>query len=606
MKHLKQKSRRHMFSLLLVCLLVGGVGWQSLRLAEANFMPIPIPQPALVIRSDGNVDPASAPIHRDGNIYTFTDNIEGYTIAVERDSIVLDGNGYALRGNGNSTGLFLKNCNHVTVRNMNLRGFTYGIRLFAEDFMGMKSKGNTLLNNSLSSNEYGAYISASSDNVLRNNRMSNNTYNFWIEGGYVSETAAGYLNDIDTSNTVNDKQIVYWVNMKNRAAPFDAGFVGFVNCTNVTAQGLSLSNNGQGVLVVSTINVKVTKNTITECDSGIHIFNSTDASIAENSLSGNINGIRGYSSSSNLITSNNVTSNKSGIYFTGTSTNNIIFRNNITSNAVEGLNLWGSASTSLTENLIAFNNETGINLFDSWKNNVTANTIANNTGIGIKLWYGANENSFSKNNVTNNNIGILINDSFDNSIIENTIRENKEWGMRFESDQNNNIIWQNSFVDNRFAGDGLQVSVTGTGILEPKPGGGNIWDNGTAGNYWSDYIARYPNATEVGSSETGDTPYFINENNIDHHPLMDPLENSATASPSTSPSASLTPTSTQPTSLLPSPSPSPFPSETPTQTATPDNQALPQWMIIGAVLLVFAIVLPSVASVLVWKRRRLA
>lgn len=93
--------------------------------------------------------------------------------------------------------------------------------------------------------------------------------------------------------------------------------------------------------------------------------------------------------------------------------------------------------------------------------------------------------------------------------------------MRFESTQNNNVIYQNNFINNRPAGDGIQVSVTGVGFIDPKPGGGNVWDNGTTGNYWSDYLTRYPNATEIDNSGTGNTSFFINENNIDRHPLME-------------------------------------------------------------------------------------
>jgi parallel beta-helix repeat protein len=541
MKHPKEKSRRHLFSVFVVCLLVTTVGWQFIGYAEANFMPIPIPQPAFVIKSDGSIDPPSAPIHRDGNVYTFTGNIVGYTVAVERDNIMLDGNGYVLQGNGSSTGLFLKNRNGVTVRNMNISGFTYGIRLFAEDLFGMNSTGNDLSNNLLASNDYGIYISYSSDNLLRNNRMKNNTYNFWIKGGYISEREAGYVNDIDASNTVGDKPIIYWANVQNKVAPSDAGFVAFVNCTNVTAQGLSLSDNGQGVLVVSTVNVTVTQNAISECTSGVYLFNSTNVAVAENNLANNDEGIRGESSSNSQMSSNNVTSNKSGIYFTGISANNTIARNNITSNTVDGLNLWGSTNTSLTENTIAFNNETGINLFDSRKNNITENTITNNTGIGIKLWYNADENVFSKNNITSNNIGILIEDSFDNTIVGNRIKDNTDWGMRFQGNQNNNFVLQNSFINNRPASDGLQVSVTGVGFLDPKPGGGNVWDNGVAGNYWSDYQTRYHNATELGSSGIGNTPFFINQDNIDRYPLMRHLETSVAISSPEPMTSSLSP-----------------------------------------------------------------
>jgi parallel beta-helix repeat protein len=523
MKKLKQIVCTHLFSTIIVCLLIVAVAGQFAELAKANFFPISTPQPAFVIKSDGSVDPPTAPIHRDGNIYTVTDNIVGYTVAVERDNIVLDGNGYTLRGNGNSTGLFLKNRNGVTVKNMEISGFQYGIRLFAEDFMSMNSTGNTLSDNLLTGNAYGIYISYSSNNILRNNHMSNNTNNFWIKGGYISDRETGYVNDIDASNTVDGKPIIYWVNEQDKTVPSAAGYVALVNCANMTVQNLNLSKIAQGILVVSTANSQVTQNHITNSDSGIYLFNSTNIIVTENTLANNSEGITGYISSNNRIASNNITSNKIGIYFTGTSVNNTISANSITANTVDGLNLWGSANTSLHENMIAFNNETGINFFDSRNNKITANTIANNMGSGIKLWYDASENIISENNITSNNIGILINDSFDNTIIRNTIKDNSEWGMRFESTQNNNVIYQNSFINNRFAGDGLQVSVTGVGILDPKPGGGNVWDNGTTGNYWSDYIVKYPNATEIGGSGTGNTPFVINENNIDRHPLMEPI-----------------------------------------------------------------------------------
>ena len=43
----------------------------------------------------------------------------------------------------------------------------------------------------------------------------------------------------------------------------------------------------------------------------------------------------------------------------------------------------------------------------------------------------------------------------------------------------------------------------------------NSWDNGTFGNYWSDY-----NGTDSNGDGIGDIPYYINDGNIDNHPLM--------------------------------------------------------------------------------------
>jgi parallel beta-helix repeat protein len=451
-------------------------GVQFVRLAEANFMPIRTPQPAFIIKSDGSVNPSTAPIQRAGNIYTFTDDIAGYTIAVERNNIVLDGGGYTLQGNGDSTGVFIKNRNGVTLKNMEISDFSYGIRLFAEDYLGMSSSDNTLSGNTLTNNEYGIYIRASYNNVLRNNSMNNNKHNFMIRGGYLSDKKDGYTNDIDASNTVDGKPMIYWVNQQDRTVPSEAGYVALISCTNINVQNLNLANNRDGVLLVSTTDSTVTRNYVTNTVNGIYI----------------------YWSSSNTISENNITDNNNGIYAQDSSDNNI------------------------NGNTVTNNTETGINLYDSRGSDVIGNTIKANTGYGIRLRSDSSNNLVSENYIENNSVGILVDDSFDNRIIGNMITENSDWGIQLTGNQNNNVIYHNSFVDNS-EGEGLQVSIPGLWSMDgTQPGRGNVWDNGTAGNYWSDYITRYPNASDVGSSGIGDTPFYINENNIDRYPLMKP------------------------------------------------------------------------------------
>jgi hypothetical protein len=51
----------------------------------------------------------------------------------------------------------------------------------------------------------------------------------------------------------------------------------------------------------------------------------------------------------------------------------------------------------------------------------------------------------------------------------------------------------------------------------------NFWDNGSFGNYWSDYFDRYPDASEIGVTGIANLPYVINEKNVDNHPLMRPV-----------------------------------------------------------------------------------
>jgi len=60
----------------------------------------------IYIRANGLVDPSTAPIQRDGNLYTFTGNLFD-EIVIERDNIVVDGAGYTVQGTGSGTGIAL-------------------------------------------------------------------------------------------------------------------------------------------------------------------------------------------------------------------------------------------------------------------------------------------------------------------------------------------------------------------------------------------------------------------------------------------------------------------------------------------------------------------
>jgi len=97
------------------------------------------------IRSDGSIDPPTAPIYRDGDVYTLTGNIYD-EIVIEKSNIVIDGSGNMLQGNGSGYGFNLK-ASLVTVKNANIENFSIGIYL------------NSSSNNTISGNN----ITASND-----------------------------------------------------------------------------------------------------------------------------------------------------------------------------------------------------------------------------------------------------------------------------------------------------------------------------------------------------------------------------------------------------------------------------------------------------------
>ena len=72
----------------------------------------------------------------------------------------------------------------------------------------------------------------------------------------------------------------------------------------------------------------------------------------------------------------------------------------------------------------------------------------------------------------------------------------------------------NLFYHNNLVNNGQNVVIASGAV--------NYWDNGQEGNYWSDYATKYPNATEVGTSGIGNTPYVLDAGNSDQNPLLKP------------------------------------------------------------------------------------
>jgi parallel beta-helix repeat protein len=97
------------------------------------------------------------------------------------------------------------------------------------------------------------------------------------------------------------------------------------------------------------------------------------------------------------------------------------------------------------------------------------------SGTGITLYDKADYNQVYGNNLLNNGYGVNV------------------W---FSSA--NNTIYDNNFEKNKFG----QVNLLNESRVS------NFWDNGTIGNYWSDYH--------------GQGTYVIDQNNVDYHPLTHP------------------------------------------------------------------------------------
>ncbi|MGA2386281.1 MAG: hypothetical protein ABSG33_07090 [Candidatus Bathyarchaeia archaeon] len=134
-----------------------------------------------------------------------------------------------------------------------------------------------------------------------------------------------------------------------------------------------------------------------------------------------------------------------------------------------------------------------------------------------------NNNLVSQNQIVNNYGGVMIYPSLGATITENNFANNTV-------DLNIGTYGEISYeiYENNFAVDAnTRIAETSSDALGPADQGTlPAWDNGSVGNCWSDYAAKYPNATEIGTSGVGDTPYLIRQNPtiIDRYPLMAPAK----------------------------------------------------------------------------------
>jgi parallel beta-helix repeat protein len=154
---MKDKVSGLMLTLLMICTLVLTF---NINPAKASG--------TIYIRTDGSIDPPTAPISTIDNIrYYLTDNIND-SIVVERDNVVVEGADYVIEGNGTGNGIMLSSRSNVTIKNTMVKNFQFGIYL-------TYSSNNILSNNIVTNDSQGIYLGHSCHNVLSGNDVTNNT-----------------------------------------------------------------------------------------------------------------------------------------------------------------------------------------------------------------------------------------------------------------------------------------------------------------------------------------------------------------------------------------------------------------------------------------------
>jgi parallel beta-helix repeat protein len=274
------------------------------------------------------------------------------------------------------------------------------------------------------------------------------------------------------------------------------------------------SGSGNGVELSGRNNVTVRDVEIGGFYQGILIYNS--------SRDNNVFGVRAIynshggvwvdSSTNNNVAGNMVVGGFEGIALSGSGGNNSVVGNDIDGTEFYGVSLMSTSNNLIEDNNVSDCGSRGIVLSFFSCNNVVVENNVTECRVGIEVSYSSNNNTvsnncFSMNQAVGVDIGFLIPESgpewggaADNRIIENNVTRNDIGIILIYS--KNNTIFHNNVEDNNSS-----AAIIGSYF--------NIWDDGTIGNHWSDYIG-----TDADYDGIGDTPYVIDANNTDYHPNM--------------------------------------------------------------------------------------
>ena len=439
----------------------------------------------------------------------------------------------------------------------------YDNQIYDNDFYGIiiyEHSHNTVTNNTLTNNSIEIYgsISAlhSQDNDFKKNKIYHSGFVFF--GGL--ETYA--FQNIDTSNTVNDKPVYYYKNYTGNGATIspDAGQIILANTTDLRVNNVHITNTSDAILIGYSSQINIENSNLSSNAYGVYIYESSNINILNSNLSNNRNGIYMYGSLSINIRNNDISGiqvdhsqyttissnncSAGGIILSYSNNNkiennlcnhssygikirygnnNLVTNNSCNHNVLSGIEIYKGDNNDISEN-ICTHNSNGIVIDHSKKNKIYNNEIYFNGGFllsgGIVTYVGT-ENIIRNNILINNTDSIYLSYENGTAIYSNNINSSTDRGIVVQHSVNLNIylntignstgygislqgskrirIYENKFYYNHGSGDDYNSS-----NIQAYDDGNNYWNGTSKGNYWQDW--RGPDNDNDGIV---DEPYLI-------------------------------------------------------------------------------------------------
>ncbi|OYT37494.1 MAG: hypothetical protein B6U89_07200 [Desulfurococcales archaeon ex4484_58] len=522
----------------------------------------------IYILPDGRIYPENAPIMTlDNRTYYLVDDVfvlNTRGIIILRDNIVIDGQGYFLASY--SDAIVLESVSNVTVKNMGIYtlynyvsiinssniilynntiyGTEYELKDYYVSMINIQYSFNVLIENNTCREPEFIYRKPGTLSVLarysRNITIKNNTFYYPLELFYVEESKIienklidtgfylVYSNNNNISNNIfesiglitlyhsHNNVILYndlgdgAINIdlsRNNTIGYNEVGSGFnINLYTLLYYRNNLFNNTvKGKPVFYIVNES---NIVVEDYGQLFIVNSTDI-IARNSHIIYIDYPITILNSINItVTDNEIMYGKTAVFIHGS--NNTLINNSIKKNIV-GVLIKGYYNSIIKNDF--WDNIEDLSILGYGYNIISSNNMVSSTH-GIVL-NNTVSNILANNSLEKLDIGISLHYSSYNEITGNTLLY-CDTGLLLENSSYNNI-YHNNFI---FNDDHV--------IIYPSNTSYNNWTCGypCGGNYWVDYEGadHYSGVEQniLGDDGLGDTPYKIDDINIDYYPLIKP------------------------------------------------------------------------------------
>ncbi|WP_321423194.1 right-handed parallel beta-helix repeat-containing protein [uncultured Methanobacterium sp.] len=399
--------------------------------------------------------------------------------------------GFVINGVVNIYGISLNAVNDVNITNNTITGNLVGIDLWnslnntiidnnisGNSWSGIcldTSNGNIITGNNVTGNQEGIFLSNSTQNTIYSNTLSNNKYTG-------STTISGGLNSIQGNNIQSNGV---------------SGILVQRSAGNVISENTVQSNGWSGICLDQSTGT-VVFNIVTSNQEGIFIANNAMGNMIRNNtvVNSTFTGVSILGGSgSNVVSGNSVSGNGfNGILMQNSNQNTVQF-NTVRDNGWSGICLDQSTGT-VVFNIVTSNQEGIFIANNAMGNMIRNNTVVNSTFTGVSILGGSGSNVVSGNSVSGNGFnGILVQNSNQNTVQFNTVRDNGLCGLCFDQANNTTVTMNNIENNPEQAYDNRT----------------NSYDDGSTGNYWSDWSNSDPRSIDGGS-------------NVDNYPAATPFK----------------------------------------------------------------------------------